>query len=128
MLMLGVRETQRGLSAERRRDRIPGILEEKMADETTTTPGSAASGDAAEGGRFSRAKDFVSDKYAGASDTVREKYSEIRDKVDEIDFGGLTEQLRSYVRSNPGKALLISIGVGFVVGLLLRRASDDDDE
>lgn len=99
-----------------------------MADETTTTPGSATSGDAAEGGRFSRAKDFVSDKYASASDTVREKYSEIRDKVDEIDFGGLTEQLRSYVRSNPGKALLISIGVGFVVGLLLRRAGDDDDK
>ena len=37
----------------------------------------------------------------------------------------ITDQVRSYVRSNPGKALLISVGVGFLVGLLLRR--DDSD-
>jgi ElaB/YqjD/DUF883 family membrane-anchored ribosome-binding protein len=44
--------------------------------------------------------------------------------VDDVDMGAITDQVRTYVKSNPGKALLISVGVGFLVGLLLRR--DDD--
>ena len=28
---------------------------------------------------------------------------------------------------NPGKALLISVGVGFVIGLLLRRDDSEED-
>lgn len=66
-------------------------------------------------GRFGRAKEFVGSKY-----------NEMREKVEDVDFGAVTDQVRSYVRSNPGKALLISIGVGFLVGLLLRRGDDED--
>ena len=40
--------------------------------------------------------------------------------------GAVADQVRSYVRSNPGKALLISVGVGFLIGLLLRR--DESEE
>jgi ElaB/YqjD/DUF883 family membrane-anchored ribosome-binding protein len=97
-----------------------------MQDERTSSTGSETGTSAGE--RFSKAKEYVGEKYDAASDTVREQYSALREKVDDIDFGGMTEQLRSYVRSNPGKALLISVGVGFVVGLLLRRAGHDDDE
>ena len=50
----------------------------------------------------------------------------MREKVEDVDFGAITDQVRSYVRSNPGKALLISVGVGFVVGLMLRRDEDED--
>jgi ElaB/YqjD/DUF883 family membrane-anchored ribosome-binding protein len=50
----------------------------------------------------------------------------VRERVDDVDFGEITDQVRTYVRSNPGKALLISIGVGFLVGLLLRRSDDED--
>ena len=66
-------------------------------------------------GRFGRAKEFVGSKY-----------NEMREKVEDADFGAVTDQVRSYVRSNPGKALLISIGVGFVIGLLLRSGDDED--
>ena len=66
-------------------------------------------------GRFGRAREFVGSKY-----------NEMREKVDDVDFGEVTDQVRSYVRSNPGKALLISVGAGFLIGLLLR--SDDEDE
>jgi ElaB/YqjD/DUF883 family membrane-anchored ribosome-binding protein len=45
-----------------------------------------------------------------------------------VDFDGVADQVRTYVRSNPGKALLISIGAGFVLGLLLRRSDSDEDE
>ena len=66
-------------------------------------------------GRFGRAKEFVGSKY-----------NEMREKVEDVDFGAVTDQVRSYVRSNPGKALLISIGVGFLIGLLLRSGDDED--
>lgn len=66
-------------------------------------------------GRFGRAREYVGSKY-----------NEMREKVEDVDFGAITDQVRTYVRSNPGKALLISVGVGFLIGLLLR--SDDDED
>ena len=97
-----------------------------MADESTTTGGaaSAAEGDAT---RFTKAKDFVNDKYNVASEKVRAGYNQVREKVEDVDFGAITDQVRSYVRSNPGKALLISVGVGFLIGLMLRRDESDKE-
>jgi ElaB/YqjD/DUF883 family membrane-anchored ribosome-binding protein len=77
--------------------------------------------------RFGKTKDFVNDKYSAASDAMKNQYNRVREKVDDVDFGAMTDQVRSYVRSNPGKALLISVGVGFIVGLLLRRSDEEDD-
>jgi ElaB/YqjD/DUF883 family membrane-anchored ribosome-binding protein len=93
-----------------------------MAEETTTTPNEEqASGD----GRFGKARAFVNEKYNAASEAARNQYNTVREKVEDVDFGAVADQVRSYVRSNPGKALLLSVGVGFVIGLLLRR---DDEE
>ena len=80
------------------------------------------------GSRFSKARDFVNDKYGEASGAMRDAYNQAREKVEDVDFGGLADQVRAYVRSNPGKALLMSIGAGFVIGLLLRRSDDEEDE
>lgn len=91
---------------------------------TETNPAGSA-GSEGVGGRFDKAKEFVGDKYTAASDAVRDQYNKVREKVEDVDFGAVTDQVRSYVRSNPGKALLISVGVGFVIGMLLRR--DDED-
>jgi hypothetical protein len=101
-------------------------MEVPMAD--TTNPGGATGADDAEGGttgRFGRAKDYVNDQYQSASGKVRDGYNAMREKVEDADFGAMADQVRTYVRSNPGKALLISVGVGFLIGLLLRR--DDED-
>lgn len=76
--------------------------------------------------RMGKAREFVSSKVAGASGNVRDGYAKVRSKVEEVDLEGATEQVRAYVRSNPGKALLVSIGAGFLLGLLLRRGNDDD--
>jgi len=89
-------------------------------DETTGPAGED------ESSRFGRAKDFVNEKYDKASDAMRDQYNKVREKVEDVDFGAVADQVRSYVRSNPGKALLLSVGVGFLIGLLLRR--DDGDE
>jgi ElaB/YqjD/DUF883 family membrane-anchored ribosome-binding protein len=84
--------------------------------------GASGSGEAS--GRFGRAREYVGEKYESASGAVRDGYNNMREKVEDVDFGAITDQVRTYVRSNPGKALLISVGVGFLVGLLLRRDED----
>lgn len=76
--------------------------------------------------RMGKAREFVSSKVAGASGSVRDQYAKVKGKVEEVDFEGATEQVRAYVRSNPGKAMLISIGAGFLIGLLLRRGNNDE--
>jgi ElaB/YqjD/DUF883 family membrane-anchored ribosome-binding protein len=91
--------------------------------EETPNPTGATEED--EGGRFGRARQFVGEKYDSASGAVRDGYNAMRERVEDVDFGAITDQVRTYVRSNPGKALLISVGVGFLIGLLLRR---DDEE
>jgi len=94
----------------------------------TGTAGSGSGADAGGGdasNRFGRAKDYASDKYRAASGAVRDGYNTVRERVDDMDVGAFTDQVRAYVRSNPGKALLISVGVGFLVGLLLRREEEE---
>jgi ElaB/YqjD/DUF883 family membrane-anchored ribosome-binding protein len=92
-------------------------------DESTRSGSGADEGEA----RFGRAKEYVNEKYEAASDAMKNQYNRMREKVDDVDFGEITDQVRSYVKSNPGKALLISVGVGFLIGLLLRRSDEDDD-
>lgn len=98
-------------------------------DENPTPPGQAgAAGDAGTGegsNRFAKAREYMGQKYETASGAMRDKYNTVREKVEDVDFGAVADQVRNYVRSNPGKALLISVGVGFLIGLLLRR--DDED-
>ncbi|MBV8517934.1 MAG: hypothetical protein JO197_11090 [Acidobacteria bacterium] len=93
-------------------------------DETSNPTGATEDGGGT--GRFGRAKEFVGSQYEAASGAVRDGYNNMRERVEDVDFGAVTDQVRTYVRSNPGKALLISVGVGFLIGLLLRR--DDDEE
>ncbi len=83
-------------------------------DEETRREGDGA--DEETGSRFGKAKDYVGNKY-----------NAMRERVEDVDFGAITDQVRNYVRSNPGKALLLSIGVGFVIGLLLRGGEDEED-
>ncbi|HVT04161.1 MAG TPA: hypothetical protein VHL58_12405 [Thermoanaerobaculia bacterium] len=107
-----------------------------LGSKTSDAASDAAAGASA---RFGKAKEYVGDKYnaaaqtvkekyEAASDAVKDKYEEVKTKVDEVDFEEIGGQVRSYVRSNPGKALLISVGIGFVIGLIMRRARDDDED
>ena len=94
-------------------------------DENTNDTGATGEGADANDSRFGRARQYVNDTYENASGKVRDGYNSMRERVEDVDFGAVTDQVRTYVRSNPGKALLISVGVGFLIGLLLRR---DDEE
>ena len=57
-----------------------------------------------------------------SAETARESYDKVR-----TDAGNLTREVGFYVRDNPGKALALAAGVGFLLGLLVRGGSDDDD-
>ena len=76
------------------------------------------------GSRFGKATEFLGDQYEAASEAVRDQYKKARKKVDEADLGAMTDEIRSYVRSNPGKTLLVSLGAGFLIGLMLRRRDE----
>lgn len=59
-----------------------------------------------------------------AASQAKNKYGEVREKVGSADYQGMTNDLRSYVRNNPGKAIIIAAGVGFLIGLLLRDSEE----
>jgi ElaB/YqjD/DUF883 family membrane-anchored ribosome-binding protein len=49
--------------------------------------------------------------------------SVVGDKIKDLqnaDIGELAENAKDYARKNPGQALLISAGVGLLLGLVLR--------
>jgi ElaB/YqjD/DUF883 family membrane-anchored ribosome-binding protein len=98
-----------------------------MTERTRSAAGKGSTSDDSENSRFDRARDYVSDKASAASDAVKGQYNRVREQVEDADFGAMLDQVRGYVRSNPGKALLISVGVGFLLGLLLRRDEEDED-
>jgi len=60
----------------------------------------------------SQAKDYVTDKVS----VVGDKFKELQN----ADLGELAENAKEYARKKPGQALLISAGVGLLLGMILR--------
>src|SRR4029453_874964 len=60
----------------------------------------------------SQAKDFVSDKVSIVGDKIKD--------LQNADLGKLANNAKDYTRKNPGQALLISAGVGLLLGLIVR--------
>ena len=67
-----------------------------------------------------RATQAAREKVDGAVKGIREGYGKVSKNV-----GSVSEDVADYVRDNPGRSLLIAAGVGFLIGLLFRRSSDD---
>jgi ElaB/YqjD/DUF883 family membrane-anchored ribosome-binding protein len=90
---------------------------------------------------FDRARDFVEEKIDLTKEVLGDSYSKARDQFDDVsddvrksvksaakkiegDYGYLWDDLRGYVKANPGTALAVTAAVGFVLGFLIR--GDDD--
>ncbi len=67
----------------------------------------------------------VKDKMGEVAEGVKSRAGALRDKIRDTDWDEVTEKATDYVRQNPGKSLAIALGVGFALGFLLRRRSDD---
>ncbi len=52
---------------------------------------------------------------------VKKGYAKVKAKVQEVDVKEVRDDVVDYVRRNPGKSILIALGVGFAVGYLVRR-------
>ncbi|HTR03841.1 MAG TPA: hypothetical protein VMN82_11645 [Thermoanaerobaculia bacterium] len=90
---------------------------------------------------FDRARDFVEEKIDRTKEVLGESYGKAREQFDDVsedvrksvkataqniqkDYGYIWDDVRGYVRENPGTALALSAAAGFVLGFLLR--GDDD--
>ena len=87
----------------------------RVVDEKIDAARSAA------GERIGRMKETVGTVAEG----VKARASALREKIRDTDFEDVAENARGFVRDNPGKSIAIALGVGFVIGLLLRRRGDD---
>ena len=70
-----------------------------------------------------RGAERARETYGEVSETAQRSYERVRSEA-----GNLSREVSLFVRDNPGKALLAAAGVGFLLGLLTRRGSGDDDE
>lgn len=52
---------------------------------------------------------------------AKEKLVEAKDRLAEKSIGELVDDGRDFVRENPGKTILVSLGVGALVGYLIGR-------
>jgi ElaB/YqjD/DUF883 family membrane-anchored ribosome-binding protein len=97
-----------------------------MDNDTTSAPPASGTDAQTKGSKSERAKAFVGEKVSSAGEAAKKAYGAVREKAADADMGAMLEQVRAYVRQNPGKALLFSIGAGFLLGLLLRRGDDEE--
>ena len=84
---------------------------------------------------FDRARDFVEEKIEQTKEVLGESFDDVSGEVRkqvkstakkiEKDYGYLWDDVRRYVKDSPGTALALSVGVGFLLGYLLRGGDDD---
>jgi ElaB/YqjD/DUF883 family membrane-anchored ribosome-binding protein len=55
---------------------------------------------------------------------VKARAGAIRDRIAETDWQDVQAGVKNYVRDNPGTSIGIALGVGFALGLLMRRRDD----
>jgi ElaB/YqjD/DUF883 family membrane-anchored ribosome-binding protein len=77
---------------------------------------------------YGRSREVVEEGYEKAkvqfdklSAEVKKGYAKVKMKVQEVDVKEVRDDVVDYIRRNPGKSILIALGVGFAVGYLVRR-------
>jgi ElaB/YqjD/DUF883 family membrane-anchored ribosome-binding protein len=64
------------------------------------------------------------EKVGEVAENVKSRASALREKIADTDWEDVKTNVTNYVRDNPGKSVAIALGVGFALGLLLRRRDD----
>ncbi len=77
---------------------------------------------------YGRSREIVEEAYEKArekfeklSAEVKKGYAKVKAKVQEIDVKEVRDDVVDYIRRNPGKSVLIALGIGFAVGYMVRR-------
>ncbi|HEV8610929.1 MAG TPA: DUF883 C-terminal domain-containing protein [Thermoanaerobaculia bacterium] len=84
---------------------------------------------------FDRARDFVEEKIEQTKEVLGDSFDDVSGDVRksvkatakriEKDYGYIWDDVRKYVKDNPGTAVALSVGVGFLLGYLLSGGDDD---
>jgi len=69
--------------------------------------------------RAERASTVARERYEVARDGAREGYDKVTKDLDH-----LSQDASEYIRHNPGKSVAVALGVGFLLGILLRPRRD----
>ncbi|HZN09300.1 MAG TPA: DUF883 C-terminal domain-containing protein [Pyrinomonadaceae bacterium] len=97
-----------------------------MGTSGTTGTGATGTGAGAATALSQTAQEYgqkISEVATHAKDYVADKVSVVGDKIKDLqnaDLGELAENAKDYARRKPGQALLISAGIGLILGLLVR--------
>jgi ElaB/YqjD/DUF883 family membrane-anchored ribosome-binding protein len=77
---------------------------------------------------YGRSREVVEEGYGKAkvqfdklSGEVKKGYAKVKAKAQEVDVKEVRDDVVDYIRRNPGKSILIALGVGFALGYLVRR-------
>jgi len=77
---------------------------------------------------YGRSREVVEEAYEKAKEKfeklsaeVKKGYAKVKAKVQEIDVKEMRDDVVDYIRRNPGKSVLIALGIGFAVGYMVRR-------
>jgi ElaB/YqjD/DUF883 family membrane-anchored ribosome-binding protein len=66
----------------------------------------------------------VRERVSEVADNVKARAAALRDRIADTEWEDVKSNALGYVRDNPGKSLAIALGVGFALGLLMRRRDD----
>jgi len=66
----------------------------------------------------------VRERVSEVANDVKARAAKLREKLAETEWEDVKTNVSNYVRDNPGKSLAIALGVGFALGLLMRRRDD----
>ena len=66
----------------------------------------------------------VRERVSEVAGNVKARAAALRDKLADTEWEDVKTNVSNYVRDNPGKSLAIALGVGFALGLLMRRRDD----
>ena len=66
----------------------------------------------------------VRERVSEVAGNVKARAAQLRDKIADTEWEDVKSNVAGYVRDNPGKSLAIALGVGFALGLLMRRRDD----
>ena len=77
---------------------------------------------------YGRSREVAEEAYEKAKENfeklsaeVKKGYAKVKAKVQEVDVKEVRDDVVDYIRRNPGKSVLIALGIGFAVGYLVRR-------
>ena len=62
----------------------------------------------------------LKEQYEALAARTRELYQTVRERVTQLDLKGKGDEVLEYIRSNPGKSVLIALAAGFVIGYVTR--------